>query len=322
MNEAAVENVTWAITDGRAGILNQARGLAEAIGLPVEVKTVHPRWPWTWLPVTHWPAPFAALGPDSTQLRPPWPRVAIGCGWRSIPFMLAIKRRSNGTTFTVQLQHPRIYPKRFDLVVPPEHDGLTGDNVMPIIGSPNGVTKATLDTAAARWAKTFERLPHPRVAVLVGGASKSHRFSDDDARELAAKLKALAAQGHGLMVTTSRRTGETQEKIIRDALAGTRSYVFDGAGDNPYIGLLALADAILVTSDSTNMAVEAAATGKPVHIIGLPGGGAKFDRLHASLTKKGITRPFNGAIEAWRYEPLNETARVAHVIRRKIGLEP
>lgn len=322
MNKTAVENVTWAITDGRAGILNQARGLAEAIGLPVEVKTVHPRWPWTWLRVTLWPAPFTALGPNSAKLTPPWPRVAIGCGWRSIPFMLAIKRLSNGATFTVQLQHPRIDAKRFDLVVPPEHDGLTGENVVPIVGSPNGVTLAKLEGAASQWTKTFDRLPKPRLAVLIGGTSKSHRFTEDDARDLAQKLKQLAARGHGLMVTTSRRTGDAQTRILKDALAGTPSYIFDGVGENPYLGILALADAIIVTSDSTNMTVEAAATGKPVYIAKLPGGDAKFDRLHASLMNRGIARPFEGAIETWRYDPLNETARVARLIRAKIGLEP
>jgi uncharacterized protein len=320
VNDAAVENVTWAITDGRAGILNQARGLAEAVGLPVEVKTVHPRLPWTLLPVTQWPAPFAALGSGSANFAPPWPRVAIGCGWRSIPYMLAVKRRSNGKTFTVQLQHPRVDPALFDLVVPPEHDNLTGANVMPMIGSPNGVTRTRLEAAAKKWSATFERLPHPRVAMLIGGASKSHSFSEEDARRLAASLKALTAQNIGVMATTSRRTGDAQTKIIRDTLAGANAYVFNGEGENPYAGLLALADAILVTSDSTNMAVEAAATGKPVYIVDIPGGDPKFDRLHETLRNRGIARRFTGKIEQWTYEPLNETARVAEHIRRRIGL--
>ena len=124
------------------------------------------------------------------------------------------------------------------------------------------------------------------------------------------------------MATTSRRTGETQAQIIRDALAGTNAYVWDGRGENPYFGLLALADAILVTSESTNMAVEAAATGKPVYIVDIPGGDAKFDRLHASLKERGITRPFTGTIEHWTYAPLNETARVALIIRHKMGVSP
>lgn len=321
MNEPVVENVTWAISDGRAGMANQVRGLAEAIGLPVVTKTVHPRFPWTILPLTSWPAPFSALGAGSSTFAPPWPKLAIGCGWRSIPYMLAVKRLSGGKTFTIQLQDPRIDPKHFDLVVPPEHDGLKGPNVEAIVGSPNAVTRKSLDGAAAQWRTKFEQLKQPRIAVLIGGKSKSHRFGEDDARRLGTQLKDLAARGFGLMVTTSRRTGEAQAAIIKHALAGTQAFVWDGAGDNPYFGLLALADVILVTSDSTNMAVEGASTGKPVYLVDLPGGDSKFARLHADLERRGIARKFTGEIAQWTYEPLNETARIAAIIRKRIGLE-
>ena len=124
------------------------------------------------------------------------------------------------------------------------------------------------------------------------------------------------------MATTSRRTGESQTQIIREALEGANAFVWDGRGENPYFALLAFADAILVTSDTTNMAVEAAATGKPVYIVDLPGGVAKFDRLHDSLKARGIARAFAGKIEHWTYEPLNETSRVARLIRGRIGLSP
>jgi uncharacterized protein len=322
VNEPVVENVTWAISDGRAGMANQVRGLAEAVGLPVVTKTVHPRFPWTMLPLTLWPSPFRALGAGSSTFAPPWPKLAVGCGWRSIPYMLAIKRQSGGSTFTIQLQDPRIDPKHFDLVVPPEHDGLKGANVEAIVGSPNAVTRKSLDSAEAQWRTKFDRLKQPRIAVLIGGKSKSHSFGEDDARRLGAQLKDLAARGFGLMVTTSRRTGEAQAAIIKDALIGTQAFVWNGAGDNPYFGLLALADVILVTSDSTNMAVEAASTGKPVYVVDLPGGDSKFTRLHADLARRGIARKFTGEIAQWTYEPLNETARIAALIRKRIGLEP
>jgi len=322
VNEPAVENVTWALSDGRAGMASQTRGLAEAVGLPIVTKTVHPRFPWTMLPVTAWPAPFQALGTGSSAFAPPWPKLAIGCGWRSIPYVLAIKRLSGAKTFTVQLQDPRIDPSNFDLVVPPEHDGLTGANVEAIIGSPNAVTRAKLDAAAKQWRAKLGALKQPRIAVLIGGKSKSHSFAEDDARRLGAHLKGLAGRGFALMVTTSRRTGEAQTRIIKEALAGTQAYVWDGAGDNPYFGLLALADVMLVTSDSTNMAIEAAGTGKPVYIVDLPGGDSKFARLHADLERRGIARKFTGEIEQWTYEPLNETARIATLICKRIGLEP
>ncbi len=301
---------------------NQATGLAEAVGLPVEIKTVHPRLPWTLMPVAHWPLPFNALGHDSSSFAPPWPRLVIGCGWRSIPFCLEVKRRTAGAAFTVQLQHPRIAPSHFDLVIPPEHDRLSGPNVIPMIGSPNLVTRAKLDEAAYLWRPRLAGLPKPRLAVLIGGKSKSHRFGVDDATRLALQLKTLAGEGFAIMATTSRRTGEEQTQIIRQALASSNATVWDGTGDNPYLGYLALADAILVTSDSTNMATEAAATGKPVHVVALPCTNPKFDALHQQLESLGIARPFSGKIGTWTYQPLDETARIAAIIREKLGITP
>lgn len=317
MNSQAAADVCWVISDGRAGMLNQCLGLAEAVGLPIEVKTVQPRWPWTWLPVTAWPAPFRSLGSDSATFAPPWPRLVIGCGWRSIPFVLAIKRLSNGRAFTVQLQDPRISPKHFDLVVPPAHDELAGANVIATLGSPNRISKQKLDDAAAHWRARFDGLPAQRVGVLIGGKSKAHTFSETDAQELASKLKALANNA-SLLVTASRRTGEAQTQIIRKALEGTRTFVWDGTGENPYFGILALSDAFLVTSDSTNLLTEAAATGKPVHIVEIPGGNAKFERLYQSLVDRGIARRFTGKIDNWSYPPLNETERVAAELRRRL----
>jgi len=317
VNSEATADVCWVISDGRAGILNQGLGLAEAIGLAVEVKTVHPRWPWTWLPVTAWPAPFSSLGPDSASFAPPWPRLAIGCGWRSIPFMLAIKRLSRGRTFTVQLQDPRIAPSNFDLVVPPEHDQLTGPNVIATLGSPNRISKQKLDDAAEHWRERFEDYPSPRIGVLIGGKSKSHRFTEDDAKAFVEQLKPLV-DNVSLITTASRRTGDIQTVIISRGLASMRSYFWDGVSENPYFAILALCDAFLVTSDSTNLLTEAAATGKPVHIVAIPGGNAKFDRLYQSLIDRGIARRFTGKIETWGYPPLNETARVAAEIRQRL----
>ena len=318
MNSQGIADACWVISDGRAGILNQCLGLAEAVGLPIEVKTVHPRWPWTWVPVAMWPRPFRSLGADSATFAPPWPMLAIACGWRSIPFVLEIKRLSEGRTFTVQLQDPRIALSHFDLVVPPEHDEVTGANVLTTLGSPNRISQAKLDAAADQWRARFEALPAPRIGVLIGGKSKAHRFSEGDAEKLAAQLRTLT-KDVSLIVTPSRRTGAAQTKIIAGALEGTRSFVWDGVGENPYFAILAMCDAFLVTSDSTNLLTEAASTGKPVHIVDIPGGNAKFARLHRTLIERGIARRFSGQIETWSYQPLNETAEAAAEIKRRMS---
>ena len=100
---------------------------------------------------------------------------------------------------------------------------------------------------------------------------------------------------------------------------GDHSEIWDGQGENPFFGILGLADSLIVTGDSVNMVSEAASTGKPVHVVDLKGGSGKFTRFHRSLRNAGITRPFAGTLERWDYEPLAETHRIAAEIRRRLG---
>lgn len=318
MNNSTPAEITWILTDGRPGMLNQCLGLAEAVGLPIESKIVHPGLPWTLMPVTAWPLPMWSLGAGSASLQPPWPRLAIGCGWRSIPFLMEIKRRSGNRTMTVQLQDPRVRTSAFDLVIAPEHDELAGENVISIIGSTNRISPENLAAAATRWQTLVQAYPSPRIAVLVGGRSKAHRFDKADATALGDQLRNLLHQGYALMVTTSRRTGDEQTRILRESLNAKHAFLWDGTGENPLFGMLAHADAILVTSDSTNMMVEAAGTGKPVHVVQLECHNPKFDRLIQRLQHVGAVRIFDGSIGTWTYEPLRETARVAALIREKL----
>jgi mitochondrial fission protein ELM1 len=56
-----------------------------------------------------------------------------------------------------------------------------------------------------------------------------------------------------------------------------------------------------------------------VHVVDLDGGSDKFARFHAAMRAAGITRPFTGAIEDWRYAPPDHTARAAAEIRRRLA---
>lgn len=106
--------------------------------------------------------------------------------------------------------------------------------------------------------------------------------------------------------------------VLRESLAAAPAYIWDGRGDNPYLAFLAAADFLVVTADSVNMVSEAATTGKPVYVVDLKGGSSKFRRFHEGLRKDGVTRPFAGRLEHWTYAPLNDTARVATDIRRRL----
>jgi mitochondrial fission protein ELM1 len=314
---------TWVVTDGKAGMVSQAMGLAEAVGFGIVAKTVVPAAPWRWLPAALWPPGASGVGRGSDPMQGDPPDLLISCGRHAVGPALWLKRRHGSRPFLVHIQNPRVPSSRFDLIVAPLHDSLAGANVLQVVGSPHGVTAAKLDAAARRFGPVFQHLRRPLVAVLVGGSNSVYRMTEAAIGQLADGLSKLAAE-HGacLLVTLSRRTGADAEKRLRETLAGTAVEIWSGQGENPYLGYLALADAIVVTCDSVNMISEACATGKPVYIAELAGGaGSKFADFHASLIAGGIARRFEGRLENWSYRPLDDTARAAREVRRRMGIE-
>ncbi len=317
----------WVLTDGKPGMENQCLGLAEALGLDPDIKRVAPRFPWRALPPHLWFGALRAPGPDGDVLSPPWPDLLIATGRQTVALSIAIKRLCGDRIFTVQIQNPVISAGRFDLVVTPRHDRLSGENVIVTEGALHRITPERLAAEAEIFRDRLAGLGRPLVAVLIGGSNRQYRMTEKSTEMLADRLAGLTRDhGAGLMVTASRRTGAENEAKLRERLAGLPAEIWDGAGANPYFGYLALAEAIIVTSDSVAMTSEACATGKPVFVIELPGGSVKFERFHDGLATAGCTRAFTDAVAAgglatWRYTPLGETASVAGEVRRRIGIE-
>ena len=305
----------WAVTDGRAGNVTQALGLAEAIARarPAQIveKTVTLRsWAAALPPILSWRLtglagwPFFGIA-DGTLL-PPWPDLVIGAGRRVGPVVAALRRHHRISA--IQLLDPQIPSAAFDVVVAPDHDELRGENVLTSVGALNRLTPTAVEDSARTWRGVFDVLPRPRVAVLIGGPSGSSRFGDTDAQNITQALSALS-ETHALMITPSRRTPAALVEVL--CHLGSNTWTWDGHGANPYPGLLGHADAILVTEDSVNMASEASTTGLPVHVFPVTRPAAKITRFHRSLAERGVSRRFEGRIEAWAYTPLAEADRIA-----------
>ena len=316
----------WVLSDGKAGTENQCIGLAEAVGLNFTVKRIVPRRSWRRLPTRLWVSligahPNASLTRSGDTLDPPWPDLLIASGRASVAHAVAIRRASQGRTFAVQIQNPRIPSHYFDLVVPPRHDHVRGPNVISTLGALNRITPQRLEDAAARLAGEIKHLPRPLVAVLIGGSNRAFKMTHSDTTRLLAGLtKLTAAEGAGLRVTTSRRTGRENASRLQAGLRDLPALLWDGSGENPYFGFLAHADAIVVTEDSVSMTSEACTTGKPVYVAPLTGGSRKFREFHDSLVDEGYTLPFVGALADRAPKRLDDTAAIAEEVRRRLAI--
>jgi hypothetical protein len=311
----------WTLTDGKAGDNVQCRGVAEALvaigGGKIERRVVHPRAPFVWA------MPWGPPDPrDRAVLAPPWPDIAIASGRRTVAYLRALKRRSP-SSFTVFLKDPYTGPGTADFLWVYEHDRLRGDNVLATPTSPHRLTTQKLADASAAARPALAALPSPRVAVLLGGVSKDVSFGARDIDAFCRDLAELARTGAGLMVTPSRRTPPALIAAVRDAIAGGHSYLWDGSGGNPYLEMLALADCLVVTADSSNMLSEAAMTGKPILAFAPRDLNPKLAGFLENLTRHGAVAKFTGHLENFAYQPLDSTPLIAREIlsRRRLHLK-
>ncbi len=299
------------LSEGYAGLQAQALGLAEAAGLTPRLAVLSPRAPWRWVSARMWPMPLTAVG-----LPPPPEGLVMSCGGVGAAVGSALRSADRRV---VQVQNPRMGLDKFDLVVANRHDRIAGPNVIVTRTALHRATAARLAAARVEWAPRLAHLPRPLVAVLVGGSNGRFRLEAAEGAALAAQLAGMMQQDHvGLAVTPSRRTAPA----VRTALQGLETlggWVWDMQGENPYFGLLALADAIVVTMDSVSMVSEAVATSAPVLLAPLPGGSKRIGQFTEGLLADGRVRPFTGRLEMWQTCPLDDTQAAADEMRHRLG---
>lgn len=303
------EKTCWAITDDKQGNQVQAQGLADAVGFSFISKIISLKQPWRNLPPSLWPPGVLGVNTAECEVSKPWPDLIISCGRQAVGVAAEIKRQAKDKITAVHIQHPHVSNTKFDLIAVPTHDKLHGQNIIATLGSLGRVNRKSLDHAAL----DYTDYPRPLIAVSIGGSNSVYTLDKTQITTIAHQLKQVVANtGGSLLVTASRRTGVENEAALRDALKDVPGEFWDGQGSNPYFAYLGSADYVIVTGDSVNMVSEACATGKPVHIIHMAASRkTKFSDFHLMLEKAGLTKPFEGVLENWQCDPLDETARVA-----------
>jgi len=256
----------WIITEGMAGTENQCLAVADHLdNVTVEIKRIGLKFPFSTLS----PFPFKRIpywATEGIDWNDPAPDIIIASGRKAVPVALNFKE-----SFKVFIQNPRIHPKHFNLVASPDHDGLYGDNVIVTHAAPTRVTSALLEREKNKF--NLPHLPEKKIAILIGGNSKTHSMPANFADRLYDDLIPVMRTGeYGIMMTVSRRTPDHIGQSLRNYFEGENCVFYDGEGDNPYHAFLGHANYILVTEDSTSMLSDALTTGKPTYRLPISNG--------------------------------------------------
>lgn len=264
----------WVLTSKKLGDNAQVLALAETLGWPYEVKRLE------FSGLNH--VYFRVFGPSlrkvnlskSSPLTFPWPDLVLTIGRRATPVALWIRQQSQRKTKIVQVGQSRIGFAPFDLVVTnpqyhlpvhPHRIGLT----LPLL-YPN---RDAILAAAIYWQPRFAPFPRPWTALLIGGSTAPFRLDVHTAQDLMKKVQlVLQRDGGSLLATSSRRTSPETVAAVQEAFPkqGFFHHWTPQGQENPYLGLLGLADRFIVTGESISMLVEVARQGKPLAIYPLP----------------------------------------------------
>lgn len=296
---AAPTPVIWALSDGRAGHVNQTRGLVNALAA-MRGSEAH------WIDA---PGPARAFLHFAMSRFPPGerlphPDLVIGAGHRTHLALLAARRATGARA--VVLMRPTLPARCFDLCVVPEHDGVTGENVVVTRGALNAVVPgATKDAHAG--------------LLLIGGPS---RHSGWNGAAVVQAVRDIAQRDSGLhwTLTTSRRTpADSVRALLGLELVNLRVVPFADTDRDWLPQQLASAARAWVTEDSVSMVYEALTARALVGLIPVPRQGThRVARGMDMLVRDRLVTPLDwyraGHAMFVPDVPFNESERVAHLI--------
>lgn len=303
------------IAEDFAGMRSQATGLVERAGYDWTFHPVRRVGFWSRFPIRHARHPLRGMAPFDI---PDGTTAMVSVGGTGGVAGEALARQFGLPA--IQIQNPRMAADRFDLIVANVHDGINGPNIVLARNAMHNVTPDKLDAARRLWLPKLKKGSQPLISALVGGANGRFRFGVREAAALGNGLTRMAREADASVVLTpSRRTAPEAISVLQEALAPVAGVVWNGEGDNPYQGLLACADLIVVTGDSVSMVSEAVATAAPVMVVDLPGRSRRISAFIDTLQEAGRVRRFAGRWEEWDVSPLDDTPMAAGELRRRLG---
>ena len=304
------------LTEGMHGMISQVEGLAKALDLDFIHEKIELNSFWKLFP--------PKLTPVSSNVYKKIISsdfdVIISCGRKSVIPSIHLKKNSNKKVINIHIQNPKVNFKNFDFIVAPEHDGITGENVINTKGAIHYLTKEEILTNKNYLDSFIKKDQRKIITLIIGGPTKYYDYSDENIEKIFNNLKTLVEKKeYQLVIIPSMRTPKS---IIEKAklFFGERHTVIESVDKKAYLSALAISEYIVVTCDSSSMISEAALTGKPIYIANIEPkkNDNRFQKFRNLFKELNITRNLGEDLENWNYQKLDETNRVAKIINHKI----
>ena len=306
------------LTEGAHGMVSQVEGLAKALKLDFNHCFVNLKKPWRYFPINLVPINKSVIdGKIPEQIED---QVLISCGKNSIISSLLLKR-NNKNLFNIHIQNPKVNFSNFDLIVAPEHDQIKGSNVLSTFGALHYITKQEINNCSNFFSKYNLSEKDKIVSLILGGPNRYYHFNEIDLGNIFLSIKEnFLDKGFKLILVRSRRTPDNIIDFAKKFFINS-AVIIDFVSKEFYLSALKLSKIIIVTCDSTSMISECAITQKPIFVAKMKANrrNTRFEYFLNSFREKGIIRFLGEKIDYWEYPLLDETNRIATIIKERLN---
>jgi mitochondrial fission protein ELM1 len=222
--------------------------------------------------------------------------------------------------FNIHIQDPKVNLSHFDFIVAPEHDSINGENVISTKGAIHYLTENEINKNKD-YLNSFIKKDERKIwALVMGGPTKYYEYSKENIKGIFENLSNLNKQNNfQLIVIPSMRTPKNIIQYAKDYF-GENHTVIETVDKKAYLSALAISEKIVITCDSSSMISEAALTGKPIYVANISPkkNDKRFQKFRNLFRELNIIRNLGEEVEIWNYQKLDETNRVAKIIKEKI----
>ncbi len=304
------------LTEGMHGMISQVEGLAKALDIDFTHHKVELNKFWKLIPPKLTPVSDFTFNPVNSKDFD----IIISCGRKSVIPSICLKKNSKKKVYNIHIQDPKVSLKNFDFIIAPEHDGLTGENVILSKGSIHYLTNEEINNNREYLSERLNK-EKEYLAIIIGGPNKYYDYSEQNIKKVFEKIKNILQKNNlQAIIIPSMRTPQ-QIIDLSENYFGQDHLVIKQIDKKAYLSCLSLAKYIVVTCDSISMISETALTGKPIYIAEIPAkiNDHRFKKFRDLFAKLNIIKNLDEKIEIWNYEILDETNRISKEIKKKIS---
>ena len=306
------------LTEGMHGMISQVEGLAKALDINFTHQKVELKSFWKLIPPNFTPKSNISF----KKFEVPDFDLIISCGRKSVIPSIYLKQKSKNKIYNIHIQDPKINFKFFDFIIAPEHDEISGSNVISTKGAIHYLSNSEI-ADNSEYLKTLIKKDNRKIfSLILGGPTKYYEYSELNMKNIFDTLLNLnQKEDFQLVVIPSMRTPKSTIQFAKEYF-GENHTVIEQIDKKAYLSALALSDFIIVTCDSSSMISEVALTGKPIYVANIPPKrqDKRFQKFRKLFKDLNIIRNLGDTHNKWSYQILDETNRVAKIIKDRIGI--